>query len=750
MTENVPVDIILPVAENYHHTSRCIDSIFKNTRTLFRLIIVDNGIKEKKLSDYLSGLAAGNENIRLIAKDKVTGFAASVNKGIEAAGSAIVAVVTTDVVVSENWLEKMREGFKVNQNTGIVAAKCNYKLIKQFNVSFNPEQDIDAQLHRINLLYGASRQPDFSMVPFVPGFCLLIKKELVEKFGGFDTIYGDSIYFADFDLCFRAGKEFTTLVSNKTVVYHNDSTGSGEARIPLNYTIFRKKWLNHPYFEFLPPDMFPQTRLNILQQDQENFYFKENLKEDHKRYLLINPPIVDTKDFWHGYQITPVGILRVAHYLINQGDKINFFNFDPYNDQYPRQKLDVVSKKEMFVYGKTLDQLSEYIKDLKDIDEVLITTTITFHHPNFFMKMLVERIREVYGDIKITIGGLYASLCADEVKKLGVEVHVGPYYSADSLRPLSEITEEKESVIMRVVKGCPRTCSYCVVPGLEGRNLTHYQKEHIINHFQEYFSLGYTNYKFWDSNILFGKENLFMLLDYLNDYGYNSSVSIDFSYGLEFALIDEEFIQKLKRVNLRNSLFVPLESSEYEMYKDKFHRPSTHLGFITKAVQKLQEAEFKHMCFYVMAGLPYQTLDQVLKTLIFGWRLNLFPAIMLYTPIPGTEDYTTYLDFYRDKEYWELNPYLFPGESEELTAETLAYLEKFNYTYLRYSEAEGYYFEKPKVLKQDGKWGYQDRFKVNFEDNKIFRRLKELINEEDIRPEELDERTFRVFHAINL
>jgi radical SAM superfamily enzyme YgiQ (UPF0313 family) len=304
---------------------------------------------------------------------------------------------------------------------------------------------------------------------------------------------------------------------------------------------------------------------------------------------------------------------------------------------------------------------------------------------------------------------------------------------------------------MRVVKGCPRTCSYCVVPGLEGRKVTHYQKDDIIKQFQEFYALGYTNYMFWDSNLLFGKENLFKLFDYMCEYGYHNTISLDFSYGLEFALIDNDFITRLKRFKLKSALNVPLESAEYELYKSRFHRPNNHLGVITETVQRLQDANFNHMHFYVMLGLPNQTLEQVIKTVIFGWRLGLAPFMMLYTPIPGTEDFPKYLEFYKDLKSWELNPFLYPCESEELTIETLLFMHELNFFKLRHSKEKGFFLEGPMAVSNKPLDTRTRLGQIYFNDqNPIMKRIKELIYEEEVGVDEVDDKTLRFLHAINL
>ncbi len=752
---NIPIDIILPVSDNYLSSKKCLDSVLKNTLVPFRLIIIDNGIKDPELTTFLTTLKQNNDNIILVSKDKNTGFSASVNKGLEISTSDVVAILSNNSLVSKNWLEKLVKGFEFEPDAGIIAPKCNNKFIPHINVDFKREQDIEPQLRRINIFFESVQKTEFTHAPFVLGYCMVIKKEVITKCGGFDTIYGDSLYFSDFDFCFRVQRKgFSVLISNKTVIYHDDYDLEKitESRLPLNFTIFKRKWDKHEYFKHIHPYMFPETKLNLLQKDEEGFYFNEKLKPEHKRYFLINPSTVDTKFFAQGARVTPTGILRIANYLIDNGDKINFYDFDPHSYKYPKQKIDLGISEEMYVYGKPMSDFTAYIKKLKDIDEIFITATITFQYPHQQLKILVDNIREVFGDIKITFGGLYPSLCSDAINKLGVEAHIGSYKTADGYRPLIELTTETEDAVMRVVKGCPRTCSYCVVPNLEGRILTHYQKENIIRHFQEFYSLGFLNYRFWDSNLLFGRENLYILLDYLVDYGYADSITLDFSYGLEFALIDEEFIEKMSRFKLKNNLFVPLESSEYEIYKDKFHRPSTHLGFVTTAVKKLQEANYAHMNFFIMMCLPYQTLDQVLKTLIFGWRLNLYPCMMLFTPIPGTDDYTQYLNFYKEKEYWQLNPYLYPCESDEFTKEIIHLLLSLDHTRLRYSEEDGFYIEKFElIMKKHNNYPARNIYKILLdENNPVYKRIKELIYEDHVKPEEVDERTMRFFHAINL
>ena len=60
-------DIIIPVWDQPDSTKECIDSIIKNTRYPYRLIIIDNG-SDLVTRDYLDSLK-NNKNLNIIHPD---------------------------------------------------------------------------------------------------------------------------------------------------------------------------------------------------------------------------------------------------------------------------------------------------------------------------------------------------------------------------------------------------------------------------------------------------------------------------------------------------------------------------------------------------------------------------------------------------------------------------------------------------------------------------------------------------------
>ena len=75
-------DIIIPVWNQLDYTSSCLNSIFRSTRILFRIIIIDNA-SDKQTAQYLDSIKKKYpEQIVLIRNRENLGWIKAVNQGI--------------------------------------------------------------------------------------------------------------------------------------------------------------------------------------------------------------------------------------------------------------------------------------------------------------------------------------------------------------------------------------------------------------------------------------------------------------------------------------------------------------------------------------------------------------------------------------------------------------------------------------------------------------------------------------------
>ena len=104
---DVVVDIVIPVYRGLAQTRRCIESVLADAdRPAGRVIAVDDHSPDPKLSAWLDSLAAEGR-IQLVRNRRNRGFVASVNIGIEAAGTHDVVLLNSDTEVANGWLARL-------------------------------------------------------------------------------------------------------------------------------------------------------------------------------------------------------------------------------------------------------------------------------------------------------------------------------------------------------------------------------------------------------------------------------------------------------------------------------------------------------------------------------------------------------------------------------------------------------------------------------------------------------------------
>lgn len=218
-------DIIIPVFNKPDLTGKCLKSIYENTCAPFNLIIIDNN-SASDVRKFLEDFKNSRDNVTLIRNQNNLGWIKGVNQGLRLSKAPYVCIMNNDTVVNTSgWLSRL---------IGIAESEMDIGLV---NPTFDIKRDLGAK-------------SSFIEVDFCRGYCVLIKRPVIEKIGLLDEAYGEG-YYDDDDYSVRALRAgFRCVRANDVFVRHfGDSTFSevfGESKRRLmhaaNKKLFYSKW----------------------------------------------------------------------------------------------------------------------------------------------------------------------------------------------------------------------------------------------------------------------------------------------------------------------------------------------------------------------------------------------------------------------------------------------------------------------------------------------------------------------------
>lgn len=235
------VDIIVCVHNALDDVRLCLESVIVNTMPPYRLIIVDDG-SDLETKSYLEDFVVGQPAV-LIRNETATGYTLAANKGLREANSEFIILLNSDTITSTMWLDRMIQCGESDKRIGIVGPLSNtaswQSIPKIFNENGdweeNPLPDGWTVNDFANEIARVSRRI-YPRVGFVNGFCLMIKRELIEDIGIFDEVTFARGYGEENDYCLRAAaSEWQLAIADDCYIYHSQSKSySNERRAELS------------------------------------------------------------------------------------------------------------------------------------------------------------------------------------------------------------------------------------------------------------------------------------------------------------------------------------------------------------------------------------------------------------------------------------------------------------------------------------------------------------------------------------
>lgn len=232
--------IIIVTFNELAYTRLCVDSVKLRTDEPYELIFVDNGSTDGTLQ-YLRSL----EGATVISNPDNRGFPAAVNQGLRAAKGDTLLLLNNDTVVTTSWLRRMLDAFERDSRVGLIGPSSN---------RCSGPQEVPVNYQRLESLDGFAwdwgKDHDRQTIESdrLVGFCLLIRRDVIDRIGYFDERFGIG-NFEDDDFCRRTSLAgFKSVVAVDAFVHHFGSRtflGSGVDFVSLmneNRKKFEDKW----------------------------------------------------------------------------------------------------------------------------------------------------------------------------------------------------------------------------------------------------------------------------------------------------------------------------------------------------------------------------------------------------------------------------------------------------------------------------------------------------------------------------
>lgn len=401
----------------------------------------------------------------------------------------------------------------------------------------------------------------------------------------------------------------------------------------------------------------------------------------NNKVLLVNPWIYDfaAYDFW----IKPVGLLSIGHYLAKYGYQTFLIDcldrYHPLNPIFKNKKYATgkfirteVEKPRVLKhiprkycrYGMPIDSFLQAFHHIPEPDVILVTSGMTYWYQG--PQHAIQILKKIFPHTPVILGGIYATLCYNHaVENSGADYVIQGPGEIAALKLVISLTgnyhhiedevvrfpqpdyrhyEKLKSVPIFTSIGCPYHCSFCASRLLSG-NFRQRNPEEVIDEIGYYNSKRHVrHFAFYDDALLINPEkHISLILDAVISNRFH--LNFHTPNGIHTRQITKDLAIKMFKANFK-TMRLSYESSNEARQKEMGNKVTN--DSLANAIDYLEFAGFrrKDLDVYVIMGLPDQTFDEVVNSMIFVASLGAKVKLTSFSPIPGTKDWDRSIELY--------------------------------------------------------------------------------------------------------
>ena len=257
------IDVVIPIYGAAEDLARCLGSVAAHTDlTRHRVMLVVDGPQDEAVESIVASFVGS----RVLRNEQRRGFVASVNRGMRESRSDVV-LLNSDAIVTARWLEKLIDAAYSSRNIGTVTPLSNNATI--CSVPRASEENFIPSGYDIDSFAALVEKASARVYPLLPtgvGFCLYIRRALLDDIGFFDERRFGLGYGEENDFCMRAlARGWVHAADDATFIYHAGHRSFGASRASRQRRARLSLSLRHPRYmatigEFMRRDPLAPVR----------------------------------------------------------------------------------------------------------------------------------------------------------------------------------------------------------------------------------------------------------------------------------------------------------------------------------------------------------------------------------------------------------------------------------------------------------------------------------------------------------
>jgi len=255
------IDVVVPVYNAPDDVRTCIDSVLAHLRPDVRVVLIDDASPDPRIEPLFESLRRhAHPQVVLLRNDENLGFTGTANRGMQLSRADVV-LLNSDTIVSAGWLDAIMHCAATDPRIGTITPFSNNAEICSFpRFCENNPWPTGADPGPTHASIAAAAVPVYPDLPTGVGFCLYLRRALLDEVGYFDAEAFGAGYGEENDLCLRAAKAgWRNVLADNAFVVHTGERSFAGRKAEVAQRNMAALLDRHPYYmdmvrEFIAAD----------------------------------------------------------------------------------------------------------------------------------------------------------------------------------------------------------------------------------------------------------------------------------------------------------------------------------------------------------------------------------------------------------------------------------------------------------------------------------------------------------------